>query len=238
MPVTRNTSGFATVAADNPLGMLPYPDPTTWCVWQENFIITPNTSLGWTLTQTNCTLAQAGVGPCGGITLTCAGADNDLGQLYPTLAQFTLVSGKKAIFEVKCKVDKGSGGTIGEQELFLGLAAVETGANFMASDGLSMASTNCIGFVSYDGSVNYNAIVRKADVESADAAVATCVDVTDIVLGWYFDGTSIVFYVNDTVVAHLYDFPTAAMTPMFFIKAGEAKAAVLTAYYMTLARER
>lgn len=234
----RFYNGIATVGAADPLGQLPFPDPTLWAVWQENFIITPNTSLGWTLTQTNGTLAQAGAGPCGGITLTLGGADNDLAQLYPTLGQFTLESGKKAIFEAKFKVNKGAAGTIGEQELFLGLTTVATGASFFANDGLSMAADNVVGFSSYDGSTNMNAIIRVSDVESVETGVAAYADLTDMVVSWYFDGTNILFYINSTLKATLSTFPTGVMTPCLYIKAGEAKAAVLTAYYMFLARER
>lgn len=234
----RYTNGVSSVAATDRLAQLPYLDPTTWAVWQENFIITPNTSLGWTLTQTNGTLAQANTGPCGGITLTLAGGDNDLAQLYPTLGQFTLESTKKAYFEVKMKVNKGSGGTIGQQELFFGLTTVATSTNFFAADGLSMAADNVVGFSSYDGSTNLNAIIRVSDVESVETGATTYAEDTEITLTWYFDGTGVWFYADNTAVAHLYTFPTGVMTPCLYIKAGEAFASVLTAYYMLVARER
>lgn len=234
----RFLNGISTVNGASPLGQLPYPDPTLWAVWQENFIVTPNTSLGWTLTQTNGTLAQAGTGPCGGITLTLGGADNDLAQLYPTLGQFTLESGKKAMFKVKFMVNKASGGTIGEQELFFGLTKVQTGNNFFAADGLSMTADDVVGFSSYDGSANINAVIRVSDVESGEAGITTYADVTALTLAWYFDGTSVYFYVGDTLKAIISAFPTGVMTPCLYIKAGEAKAAILTAYYMFLARER
>ena len=236
----RFVNGVSSVASTNPLAALPYLDPTIWCVWQENFIITPNTSLGWTLTTegTTPTVAQAGVGPCGGIVLTLAGADNDSAQLYPTLGQFTLESGKKAFFEVKCRVNKATGGTIGLQELFFGLAKVQTTTNFVAANGSALTVDNAVGFWSGPADANLNCVVRVADVESIQSAASTYADVTDMVLTWYFDGTSVYFYKDDTLIATIASFPTLVMTPTLFIKAAEAKAAVLTAYYMLVARER
>jgi len=235
----RFVNGVSSVASTDPLAAIPYLDPTTWAIWQENFIITPNTSLGWTLTTagTTPTVAQAGVGPCGGIVLTLAGADNDVAQLYPTLGQFTLESGKKALFEVKCRVNKATG-TIGLQELFLGLSKVQTTTDFVAAAGATLAVDNAVGFWSGPADANINCVVRVADVESIQTAATTYADVTDMVLTWYFDGTSVYFYKDDVLIATIVGFPTAVMTPMLFIKAAEAKAAVLTAYYMLVARER
>lgn len=238
----RFTNGISTVVATDPLAALPYPDPTTWGVWAENFIVTPNTSLGWTLTQTNGTIAEAGIGPCGGIALATAGADNDLAQLALTVAQFTLASGKKFIFEAKAKLYAGSAGTLGQLEAFIGMSTVQVGTNFFASDGLSMVADNCIGFNAYDGSAAINANVRVADVESVQAAVLTLVDNTFYVFTIYFDGTSLYFYVDGTLVTTLTTFPTAALTPTLYVKAGEGGGATyaktLTALYMLVARER
>lgn len=234
----RFLSGVASVASDNPLGVLPYLDPTTWAVFFEDFLLIPDAGEDWTHTNTNGTLAVDSTNGCGSATLTMAGADNDLSQLYPAAGTFTLTSGKKAIFETKIRVDKATG-TIGEEEIFVGLSSVQTGGNFTAADGLTMTVDDCIGFWSADGSAVINAIVRDTDVESITAA-ATIVDVTDIVLSWYYDGGSTIkFYVNDGLVAELNDVPAdTALTPMLYIKAGEAKAKVLTCDYILVARER
>jgi hypothetical protein len=238
MAIERFYDGISTVYSDNPLGNLPYPDPTKYAIWMEDFILIPEVTTYWTNTNTNGTLAVAETGGTGVATLTMGGADNDLAQLYHKTATFALTSGKKAFFEAKIKVDKGAAGTIGQQELFVGLAAVETGVNFTAADGLTMTSTNCVGFWSMDGSTNLAAISRVADVESIEAAASTYADATSYVLSWYFDGTTIKFYKDDTQIASLTAFPTAAVTPTLYIKAGEAAPAVLTTDYVLVAVER
>lgn len=236
----RFYNGVASVTSDNPLGALPYLDPTTWAIWMEEFILIPDAGEDWTHTQTNGTLAVASTGGCGISTQTLAGADNDLSQLYPATATITLTSGKKTMFEAKVKVDKGAGGTIGEQEIFVGLSAVLTGTNFTAADGLTMATDDCIGFWSPDGTAGLSAISRDTDVESIATAATTYVDATWCVLSWHYDGISTVkFYSNDLLIASLSDIPEdTALAPMLYIKAGEAKAAVLSCDYIMVCRER
>lgn len=223
----------AGMAADLRSGV-PYMDPASWKVWYDPFVQIPEVSTYWTNTNTNGTL---GIGSSG-ITQTMGGADNDLSQLYLKTATFALVSGKRALFEAKIKVDKGAAGTIGQQEVFVGLAAVATGANFTAADGLTMAVDDCVGFWSPDGSTNLAAIARATDVESIEAAASTYADATTYKLQWLFDGTTVTFYKNGTGIASLTGYPTAALAPMLFIKAGEAKPAVLTTTYVLVATER
>jgi hypothetical protein len=234
----RFYNGVASVSAANPLGALPYLDPTTWAVWMDDFVLIPEVSTYWTNTNTNGTLGVASTGGCGVATQTMGGADNDLSQLYHKTATFALTSGKKAIFEVKAKVDKGAGGTIGQQELFFGLTSVQTGTNFFAADGLSMTADNCLGFSSYDGSTNLNAIARVSDVESVQTGAAVYADATWMVLSFYFDGTSVYFYKDDVLVATLTTYPTAALAVCLYLKAGEGAASVLTTDYVLVAVER
>ncbi len=236
----RFYNGIASATSDNPLGALPYLDPTTWCVWMDDFILIPDAGEDWTHTQTNGTLAVASTLGCGIATQTLAGADNDLSQIYPATATLTLTANKKCVFEAKVKIDKGAGGTIGQQEVFVGLSAVLTGTNFTASDGLTMATDDCIGFWSPDGSASFSCIARDTDVESIDTASSAIVDATWYVLSWYYDGGSTIrFYVDDALVASLTDLPEdTALAPMLFVKAGEAAASVLSTDYILVARER
>jgi hypothetical protein len=101
-----------------------------------------------------------------------------------------------------------------------------------------MTADNCVGFWSPDGTANINAIVRVADVESIQNPTTTIADVTWTVFSFYFDGTSVQFYKNDVQVAKITAFPTAALCPTLYVKAGEAKAAVLSTDYIFVARER
>ncbi len=234
-------SAFDKFLSDLAVGMagnlrvgVPYMDPASWKLWSEPFVQIPEVTTYWTHTQTNGTLAIGS----SGITQTLGGADNDLSQLYLATASFALVSGKRALFEAKVRVDKGAAGTIGQQEVFVGLSKVQTSTNFTAADGLTMTVDDCIGFWSPDGSANLAAIARATDVESIEAAASTYADATSYVLRILFDGTTAVFYRDGVGIASLTGFPTAALTPMLFIKAGEGKASVLTSAYVLVATER
>lgn len=238
MPIERFYDGISTVYASNPLGMLPRTDPTTYAMFMEDFLTPVGTTDLWLHTQTNGTLAGAATGGCGIITQTLAGADNDLSQLALKSVSFLMTAGKKLFFEAKVKVDKGAAGTIGEQEVFVGLSTVQVGANFTAADGLTMAADDVLGFWSKDGTANLAAIARKTDVESIESAATTYVDATWMVLSIYFNGTTAYFYKDDNGIAALTGYPTAGLCPTLYIKAGEAKPAVLSTDYVFVAVER
>jgi len=234
----RSTTGFSTVDANDPMVELPFLDPTTWAIYMNDMNVLP-TTLGWTNTNTNGTLAVAqGTTGTGIATQTLGGADNDLSQLYMTTGTFALVASKKAYFEAKVKVDKGAAGTIGQQELFIGLCTVQTAADFVAADGLSWAVDNAVGFGSFDGSTNLDAVIRKADAESIQDAAGTYADATEYVLSWYFNGSNVTFYIDDAMVGQFFAYPTGVMTVCLYIKGGEAKPAVLTTDYVLVAVER
>ena len=122
-----NQDGFVTVANTDPLRKFPFPDPTKWAVLGDDFLAYDVTQLiggiPYLFTQTNC--VDTVVGPTGVLLLTCAGADNDLGQLQTVTAPFTIVAGKRAIFEARVRVDKATG-TIGQEELVIGMTGLET----------------------------------------------------------------------------------------------------------------
>lgn len=238
MAPRRFLKGISSVSSSHPLAPLPYLDPTTWAILFEDFILLPDIGEDWTNTNTNGTPTVSDAGGAGAMVLTLGGADNDLAHLYPATGTFTLASGKKALFEAKFKIDKGAGGTIGQEEVFVGLAGVQTGADFTAADGSAMAVNDCVGFWSTATTAGLNAIVRDTDVEST-TPVETYVDATYYTVGWYFDGSSVKFYVNDSMIATLNDYPAdTALTPTLFVKAGAAHAKVLTCDYILVARER
>jgi hypothetical protein len=234
----RFLGGVNSVGESNPLGQLERLDPTKYAKWMEDFIAIESgiTNSEWTHTNTNGTLAV--VGPTGVVTLTMAGGDNDLSQLYLTNAPFQTNS-KKLWFECRCKVAKGSGGTIGQEEVAIGLSSVQTAGNFFAADGTSRAMDDFIGFLSYDGDANIDIAMGENDVFSTETAVTTYVDDTWMVLSVYYDNSTAYFYKDDAEVGRLStNEPTSVVTPMMYIKAGEAKAKVLHVDYILVIAER
>lgn len=211
-----------------------YPGNPAWKLWREDFVQIPEVTTYWTHTQTNGTL---GVG-ANGMTQTLAGADNDCSQMQLAQGTLALVAAKKAVFEAKIKIEKGSGGTEGLQELILGLSTVQATTNLVAADGSALAVDNMIGFWSGPTAATVAAVVRKADVQSINSACTSYTDATSVILSMYFNGTSVAFYADGTEVARLYAYPTAVLSPVFYIRAGEGKAAVLTTAYAIAAVER
>lgn len=239
MAVIRNLDGFTDLPASDPLAALPFLDPTRWAVWLEDFLQYDKTqgNVAYTLTQTNG--VDTIVGPTGVLTLTLAGADNDLAQLYLTDAPFQTTSGKKLIWECRCRVQMGAGGTIGQQEVFVGLSSVQTGADFVAADGLTRAMDDAMAFYSIDGTANTSCIQGENDTYSTEANAFAYANNTWMVLTCYYDGTSTFFYRDGALEATLTtNPPTSVVTPMMFVKAGEAFAAVLEVDYFLVAVER
>lgn len=235
----RFSQGVSTVLSSHPLEAFPFPDPTPWAVWFEDFVFydVAQGDAGWTFTQTNFT--DTIVGPTGSVVLTSAGADNDLGQLYLTQAPFQTNS-KKAIFECRAKLDKSGAGTLTEIEMFLGLSSVQTGTAFFAADGLTRTMDDAIGFAKFDGKATMDCIQGENDVFSSEVDAFTLVDDTFTTFTWYTDGNGITkFYVDDALQATLTaNIATSVLTPMMYCKSGEAQPHVLSVDYILVAAER
>lgn len=238
MPTLRNAAGFSTVegAGERHYGFQ-RPLPMDYQTLFEDFIAAASgVPAGWTHTNTNGTLAiAAGTN----LTQTLGGADNDLSQLYATTASFTLVAGKPAFFRWRGKIDKGSTGTVNVQEIYIGMSAVATGTNFIDAGGTALAVDDFVGFASYAAGAQTDLVARKTDVQSSLSLARQHVDATVCELAWDFDGATLTFWKDTTYLGQLTSgFPTAALAPMLYVKAAEAKAPVLTTDYIFFANAR
>lgn len=239
MAILRNTDGFSTVLSTNPWGAFDRPDPTKWAVFFEDFVAYDKTqgNVAWTLTQTNGT--DTITGATGIVNLTLGGADNDLAQLYLTDAPFQTTSGKKLFFEARVKVQKGASGTIGQEEVVVGLTSVQTGTAFMAADGLTRTFDDGLAFLSIDAETGITALQGENDVFTTESGEMTYADDTWMVLSIYYDGTNSYFYKDDVLVSTFTtNVATSVVTPMLYIKAGGAHAKVLLCDYIMVAVER
>lgn len=241
MAIQRYAEGIGSVTADDPLGKLPYLDRTKWNVWMEDFIVLPEPTSQWTHNATDGIVTCDATGGTGSLVQSLGGThatDNDYSQIYPkvTVGDFTLASGKKMIFEAKVTLT--AAGTLGLQELFVGLGTVQATNNFIAADGLSLAVDNCVGFWSPDATATIRCVSRVADVESVQSSATTYTSGTAMVLSFYFDGTTIKFYKNDARIAELFTYPVLGMVPTLWVKCGEAQLVSLTTDYILVARER
>ena len=241
MAIQRYFEGIGSINSDNPIGMLPYLDPTKWCVWMEDFVNVPELTSQWTHNAIDGIVSVDSTGGTSSLVQALGGThatDNDYSQLYPTVTvgNFTFASGKKLIFEAKVMVT--AAGTIGLQELFVGLGTVQATNNFIDALGLLLTVDNCVGFWSPDATATIKCVSRVADVESIQSAATTYATATQMVLSFYFDGTTVAFYKNDVQIGHLFTYPTAGVTPVLWIKCGEAQIISLKTDYILVARER
>jgi len=239
MSITRNEDGFSEQSASNPLGLLPLANTTKYAVFVDDFLAYDTGQAAgnpYTFTQTNATDAIAG--PTGVVTLTLAGAANDLAQLQLTTTPWQTNS-KRMWFEAKVKLVLDTDGTVAANELAVGLFSAQTGSNFFASDGLSLTADDALGFVSFDATATGNAVMRENDVQSTDLAVVSFVDDTWTTLSIYYDGGKATFYQDGGQVAQLTSVDvTSVLTPTIYIKAGEAKGNALHCDYILVASER
>ena len=249
MPITRDTDGFNSFRSDHPLANLDMTNPIKWATWMDDFLaydIGQAAGNPYTFTATNCT--DTIVGPTGVVTLTLGGADNDLGQLQLTEAPWQTNS-NNLYFQARFKLDLAASGTVAANELFIGLASEQTGTAFFAADGLSLTMDDALGFYKLDAEASMSAVMREADSGSTDAGVLTPTDGTWFTVAIRYDGTEAKFYSDggsgtadgadmDLVATITGNDVTSVLTPTLYIKAGEARANVLSCDYIFIAAER
>lgn len=235
----RFLNGITNVAIDNPLGRLPYLDPTKWAIWFDDFLHydVAQGDAAWILDMVNAG-ADAVVGPTGVLTLTLTGAADSLG-LQQSNGVWQLTAGTKAIFKTRCKIVKG-GGTIGQEGFFVGLTSVQTTTNFMdAPPPTARAFDDGWGFLSYDNTTDIIALQGEADVFSTEVGCTTYADDTWMTLAIYWDGYKSTFYKDDAVLCEITtNPPTSVISPVMFISAGEAQTDALHVDYAFMAVER
>lgn len=240
MAIVRNIDGFTACQPGDPLSKIDLGNIRKWAIHFEDFLNYDITQVvggnAYTFTATNCVDTIAG--PTGLLVLTLGGADNDTGQLQITSAPFQ-TNGKKLYFEIKLNLTLATG-TVAANEIYVGLAGLQTTTNFVNAGGTALTADNFMGFTKFDTQSKYNACLRASDVESTDIGVsATITDTVDTTLAFYYDGLDVYFYENQALIARLNNnIPTAIMSPVIVVKAGEAKANILKVDYVLVAAER
>lgn len=241
MAPRRFTNGISTVSSSDPLAQFPFVDPMTWRIWKEDFFtydeaqtLTPT----WTLTNTN-TGGVDTIEPPGVLLLTLDGSNDDACALQAVHTRFYLTADKKAIFEAKIKIEKGSG-TIGQEGFIVGLSEVETGTNIIdAPPPTALAMADVWAFYSYDNSTGINCVQGENDDLSTELAVGTYADDTWMVLSIYWDGSKSNFYKDGVKLCEITSNPpTSVVSPLMLISAGEATADMLYVDYFIMANER
>ena len=232
MPSTpsRYTSGVSTVLKTSTLGMFGAPDPTKFHIFFDDF--DNYVAADWTVTLIGAGGTAALADADGGVlTITTDALDNDQVTLQKVGESFKLEAGKRAWFKTRFKVADAT-----QSDLAIGLQITDT---------TPLACTDGVWFRKDDGDALIDFIVQKDDTtgKNTSLGVATLVDDTYIVLGWYYDGVSSVeVFVNDakvaTVAATSTYLPDTELTLSMSYANGEAGAIAMSVDYLFAAKER
>ena len=192
---SRFTSGVATVDAQYPLGQYPFPDPfhTSGSVgldvvsYVNDFFTVGSTTLDWTLTGASSTFAITD--GLGGVALVTPGGASTVTTVAGTHNGFQFVAGQAFWYLCRIKMN-----AITSTKAFL--FGLQTGTSATSTDGIwftKPASSTSLNLVSRVGSTSTTLITGVTTV-----AADTYVDV-----GFYYNGTDILVYSQDTLVARV-----------------------------------
>ena len=194
---TRFLSGVATTTAATPLGNYPFPDPfhtsgstgldvTTYA---NDFFNIGSTTLDWTITGTSSTFATTN--GLGGVALITPGAATTTTTVATAGSGFQFVAGQK--FWYLCRIKMSA---VSSTKAFTFGMQKGSGATGSATDGLwftKPASSTSLNLVSVVNSVSTTLVTGVTTV-----AADTYVDVA-----FYYDGTDLLVYSMDAVVARV-----------------------------------
>jgi hypothetical protein len=145
-------------------------------------------------------------------------ADGDSVELQWNAENYKLVSGKPLWFETRLKVSDAT-----QSMLFVGLAITDTT--------LIAGCTDYVGIRKDDGDAAIDCSVKKNNTETALDGKGTLVDDTYVKLGFYWNGSSVEFFINGasvgTASTNIVDDEELSISLAF--KNGEA--AAKTVYY-------
>ena len=252
MTVTRFPGGITTNLPSDPMGALGIPDPTKWSVYFEDFtgpLFNANSIANTTVTHNGLSViasANATINVVtdagaldGALKIVTTAADNESGLIQTLSPGFVMTSGKKFFMETKFEITH-TAGTISENELFIGLASYQTGANFFATNGTARTFDDGIGWYSPDADTDIDMIVGENDVYDNTTVISTYATATWYTCTLYYDGTDIKTWVNGVATGTITpdQIPISVVGPTIYFKSGEAKVHQLLVDYLMVAKER
>lgn len=256
MAPRRFLNGISNVDGSKPLANFPYLDPTKYTVYYEDFFgpifeaqITSSTAtmsiegMKWTAVGAESINIVQDADANGCLSLSVISGDNAQVYGYTIAPAMRMRAGKRFFLETKIEITEEAGGTIGQEEFFVGLAdnaGFATIANFMSANGLALTTDDAIGFVSYDGSAEPQVVISEADVRDTVPLGTAMVDATWIKMSIYFDGTDLYYFVNDAAAGAFTPtaIPVSPVGPAYYLKAGEDKNKTMLVDYLFVACQR
>lgn len=157
------------------------------------------------------------------VLLTTAQNENDGGQFQTVGTGFQLASGHPLYFGAKCAISDAT-----QSDFIVGLASLDT--TLVAAHAVAIADDG-VYFYKLDGGTTSYACAEKAGTTSADAAGT--MDTSSHIYEIYFDGTTIYFYLDGTLIkSSATAWPTVVLAPSFGVWAGAAAEKTATIEWM------
>jgi hypothetical protein len=122
-------------------------------------------------------------------TITCAANENDGGSYQLLGENIELTSDQDVYVGAKLKIND-----VDQTDLFFGLAVTDTA--------LLGGVADAVYFESVDGSASISTVTEKDSTETQNDSAGTLADDTDILLEFYFDGSSssVYFFIDGSLV--------------------------------------
>lgn len=156
--------------------------------------------------------------------VTTAQNENDSCEMQLVGTPFQIASGKPFYFGIKCSISDAT-----QSDFLVGLASKDT--NLIAAHAVAIADDG-VYFYKLDAGTSIVAAAEKAGVVST-AAVGTAMDTSKHIYEITFDGTSLSFYFDATLVSVMTSgWPTVVLSPSFALAAGEAAAKTASIEWM------
>lgn len=236
---TRYPSGVGNSAPNSAMGMLPFPDPTKFHTFFDDF---DNFEADqWVITTVDGGTDSAQViavndADNGVLTVTTNDADDDAENIQwsgddasGVTETFLFASGKPAWFKARFKLSDAT-----QSDMVIGLCVTDTDVVGGVVDG--------VFFRKDDGDALLDFVVTKDSAATTATGIATLADDTWVVAAFYYDGkNSFEAYVDDVKVAtsvatNMPDNEDLAIT--IAVQAGEAAAKTLSVDYVFASKAR
>ncbi len=203
---------------------LAVPYPHRWNVWEDNFF--KYTAADWVVTEVGAGGTQALADADGGVlVLTADALDNDAVFVQSVGELFTFTAGKRLVFESRFKVSDAT-----QTDFIMGLQIRDTSP---------LAVTDGVYFQKDDDDALLDFHRMSSSVDQAATGIHTVVNDTFLTVSYYYDGSSIVAAVNNTVVATLASVipPTTELAVSFGVQNGTAGGKVMSIDRIFVAKE-
>jgi len=181
----------------------------------------------FTVTATATSPITASILPSAVALITTAAADFAGDNIQATGSRFKFTAGQPCYFGAKITISDAT-----QSGLVVGLWGVDTTLMAASSTHALAITAGGIGFTKLDAVTAMHFKSYRTTVE-ANTAAAQTMDVAAHVYEIYYDGTKVMGYIDNELIATFTEtLPNAVMTPSIEFRAGEAGAKTCTIHWM------